>query len=474
MMKYATAVRERVRLIPRGETFTTDTLYRIGRVVKPQCDPIAPSAERASLRCVAQRLRDNEGLLFLRTPGFYRWPLTDRKPYKQSPAITGEELLLSIAPNANVVNKLSTPREGRGEVPMLQSTSTPPTAFAAAFAKAEADKTAPRNRSEKLEGKAGFYDGKVIEKSELEAALEHAEPLSPNCPVLTPAILKDRLKRSAKGQFSEDFTVIALMAMYILSEHPWEKNRTLDQAKLAQYKSFMLSKAWNLDGTPIKFNDLGELHNGRHRLTACANSGASFATAFRFGVAKDTYKTEDTGRSWRAKDVFTLAGWKYAAAVPHIIRAVVYYNEGDFKSRDTSASNALRLIQGRQLGQRKLEKVAEQGKAIASQFNSKKRKPNERYRIASQYFSQAHYIAREINESDADKWFAKWATDPSKIQTEAAKMMNAAPGQGHDTICRAIPILAWNLFRTNPKADIDEIRQALHWAVDYPSPVAED
>ena len=471
-MKYATAVRERVRHIPRGETFTTDVIYGIGRAVKPQCDPIAPSAEKASLRCVLQRLRDNEGLLFLRTPGFYRWPLTDRKAYSQSSQITGEELLLSIAPNANVRNKLSTLHESREEVPMLQM---PPTAFAAAFAKAEADKTVPRNRSEKLEGKAGFYDGKVIEKSELEAALEIAEPLDPNCPVLTPAILKACLKRAAKGQFTEDFTIIALMAAYILAEHPWEKNRDINQVKLAQYKSFMLAAAWSLDGTPIKFNDLGELHNGRHRLTACADSGAPFSTSLRFGVPKETYKTEDTGQSWKAKNVFTLAGWKYAGLVPHIIRAVVYYNEDDFKSRDTSASNALRLIQGSQLGKRKLEKVAEQGKAISSHFNSKaKRKPNERYRIASQYFSQAHYIARALNESVADKWFDKWATDPSKIQNEAARMMHTAPGQGHDTICRAIPILAWNLFRTNPKADIDEIRQALHWAVDYPSPVAED
>jgi hypothetical protein len=138
-MKYATAVRERVRLIPRGETFTTDTLYRIGRAVKPQCDPIAPSAEKASLRCVAQRLRDNEGLLFLRTPGFYRWPLTNRKAYSKVPGISGEELLLSIAPNANVrAATKSVPETGREEVPMLQSS---PTAFAAAYAKAKADKT---------------------------------------------------------------------------------------------------------------------------------------------------------------------------------------------------------------------------------------------------------------------------------------------------------------------------------------------
>ena len=359
------------------------------------------------------------------------------------------------------------------QTPHGHSTDINP-AMAAAFAKADAEKKAKLlNRSEKLKRKTGFYDGRPVDTAALNEALAKASPIRPNCPVLTPQILKDYLKRALPTkQLTDDFTIISEMSKYILSQFQWEKNRDLDQKRVKRWESFMIEDAWNLDGSPIKFNDEDELHNGRHRLTASANCGHPFATNIRFGVPKATFRTEDTGKEWAKQDVFKHEGWKYFKLIPHMVRAIRYYLDNDFDSRDTNVSNDARLTEARLLGKRKLEKCAENATAISRSLTSKKRKEDEQWSIRSQYFGQANYIAAEIDAEDADEWFKKWATKPSLIQKIAVELMHSAPGQGHDTICRAIPILAWSLYRTHPHATAGEIRQALHWRRDCAPPKA--
>ena len=312
----------------------------------------------------------------------------------------------------------------------------------------------------------------------LNEALAVAERVHPAAPVLTLKMLKRALKEATpENPISFDVTIIPEMADYIWLNHAWDKNRKLDPKRVDRYGSAMSDDGWNLQGdSAIVLNDLGRVHTGHHRLGGSRKYRAAFATPMRFGVAAETFRTTDTGKPWNYSDVFKHDGWKNYSHIPHTVRRVMYYMIGDFKSRDTSASNALRITQARSLGKRKLEKSVEIALQIRRTFQSKKRKQEDRYSLSPSYLASGHYLASEIagenadGESFADKFFTAWHKEPSKIHEEAARLIDTA-SEPRDTVGCAIVILAFNLWRKNPKAKIEEIRAKLHWQIEFPDPV---
>ena len=94
---------------------------------------------------------------------------------------------------------------------------------------------------------------------------------------------------------NEFFTPIE--ARFVL-DHWGRFNRPLNRGKVKQYASDLMTGRWHSeDGNLIKFARTGELLDGRHRLTACAETGVQFTTDVVVGLRPEALLTQDIGKS---------------------------------------------------------------------------------------------------------------------------------------------------------------------------------
>lgn len=83
-------------------------------------------------------------------------------------------------------------------------------------------------------------------------------------------------------------------------------NRRLNETHLQGLTLAMTEGRWHDDGTPIRFNDDGELIDGQHRLTAIASTDSTYTFMVVRGVQNSAMTTLDTGKSRTRGDVLTI------------------------------------------------------------------------------------------------------------------------------------------------------------------------
>jgi hypothetical protein len=92
-------------------------------------------------------------------------------------------------------------------------------------------------------------------------------------------------------------TQVVIVTPHMASE--WLKNalrnRTPSSRRIDMYAESMRNGLWKLNGEPLLFDAKGRLMDGRHRLTACVQSGSPFETLCVFGVSHDVMETINTG-----------------------------------------------------------------------------------------------------------------------------------------------------------------------------------
>lgn len=102
-------------------------------------------------------------------------------------------------------------------------------------------------------------------------------------------------------------------------------NRPIVNSAFERMARDMREGNWRLTGDTIKFDPMGNLIDGQHRLWACIEAGVAFETFVAYGVSPDAFDVIDTGmkRSSAAmmhlkgeRDTALLAGatnlyWKY-------------------------------------------------------------------------------------------------------------------------------------------------------------------
>ena len=88
----------------------------------------------------------------------------------------------------------------------------------------------------------------------------------------------------------------------------------------------MSNNRWKLNGETIKFDTLGNLRDGQHRLAACVRSGKTLTTCVLKGLPLDGIDvTYDTGKARLASDLLEHAGFSNANALGAIIRLTLGY-----------------------------------------------------------------------------------------------------------------------------------------------------
>lgn len=84
--------------------------------------------------------------------------------------------------------------------------------------------------------------------------------------------------------------------------------RSLNSRTVKTLMGAMLRHEWALNGESVKFNVLGHLIDGQHRLSACVESGRSFQTLVVRGLAKGVISTLDTNRKRTLADTLHIQG----------------------------------------------------------------------------------------------------------------------------------------------------------------------
>jgi|SRR5579863_8533607 len=85
-------------------------------------------------------------------------------------------------------------------------------------------------------------------------------------------------------------------------------NRPLRKTRVAAYARDMESGNWQATGIPILFNSAGELVDGRHRLTALVDSGATINMLIIRGITNSAVDVVDTGIIRSFGDVLSIHG----------------------------------------------------------------------------------------------------------------------------------------------------------------------
>jgi len=101
-------------------------------------------------------------------------------------------------------------------------------------------------------------------------------------------------------------------------------NRNLSQSNLKAIERDILKGDWCLNGESIKFNSLGQLIDGHHRLYAAAKTGKSIETLVIYGIDEDVY-IFDKGKPRSTTDTLRISKTDQALADNRIIATAKFH-----------------------------------------------------------------------------------------------------------------------------------------------------
>ena len=102
-------------------------------------------------------------------------------------------------------------------------------------------------------------------------------------------------------------------------------NRTISKAMVLNLSAQMKSGEWKLNGESIKFNKLGRLLDGQHRLSAIVHSGVTVELLVLHEFENDVFATLDTGKRRGGGDVLSIENVKNPNIVAGAIKLIIAY-----------------------------------------------------------------------------------------------------------------------------------------------------
>lgn len=108
------------------------------------------------------------------------------------------------------------------------------------------------------------------------------------------------------------------------------KQRSVSDKLVDRYAEDMAAENWPFTGDPVRFNTLGELVDGQHRLRAVAQAGSSELMIVIRGLAPETFSVFDTGRARSFTDVLTSMGISNVSMVAGVTRRVFHWRRGNY------------------------------------------------------------------------------------------------------------------------------------------------
>ena len=100
-------------------------------------------------------------------------------------------------------------------------------------------------------------------------------------------------------------------------------NRKITESNIATIARALTNKEWAVNGETIKFDSVGNLLDGQHRLLACVRSGIPFESYVVRNLATETFTTIDIGTKRSAADILSIHKVPNAANLAAIIKCYV-------------------------------------------------------------------------------------------------------------------------------------------------------
>lgn len=135
----------------------------------------------------------------------------------------------------------------------------------------------------------------------------------------------------SEGFISRRVTITPEDAAKILAERN-RTNRKISKSHVAKLSKELSSGRWIFNGSPIKFNWLGELHDGQHRLEACVESGVSIEVVVQFGIDPDSMDREDRVKPRTTIDDLHMRGEKNATNLSAAARMIYLEEIGELEN----------------------------------------------------------------------------------------------------------------------------------------------
>lgn len=129
---------------------------------------------------------------------------------------------------------------------------------------------------------------------------------------------------------------------YDILEHSKMKNRATSKKNLQFIKSEMEGGKWKFTGDAIRFDEDGNLLDGKHRMTALSlTHKKSFEFLFIVGLEKSTFSVMDSGKKRTAGDVFSIKNVPNYDIAATAVKFVNALEEGYFRSNDSALNKGL-------------------------------------------------------------------------------------------------------------------------------------
>lgn len=273
------------------------------------------------------------------------------------------------------------------------------------------------------------------------------------CEQLIDLLSDYELENSENGRMEMGDTVIETRMVLITPELAEEmlkrniNNRPLNKIHVSTLKSEMLNGNWKFDAQPFRFNSLGELNDGQHRLQSVIETKTPIIGLVITGLDEDTFKSMDTGRKRNGGDVMYIEGVSNYSMATSTTRLIYAFNNGLYSAN----RNFNRNLKNTEIFEyyNSLPRIAESIK-----FGDSLAKKGARI-ITPTHLAGFHYLFAKKNRMMAEEFLEKLYTGiglevGSPINTLRTKFLKAKIDSSfkfteQDKISNLI--YAWNKFR---------------------------
>ena len=219
-------------------------------------------------------------------------------------------------------------------------------------------------------------------------------------------------------------------------------NRRLSERSVRNLATAIKNGEWQVNGEAIKVDQEGNLLDGQHRLSAIEKSGCTVRSYVVTGLARDSFKTLDTGKRRSNADALGLLGYKDAALLAASTRLVINLERAQLRSHE--AVTNIQLEQFLEKNPRMIESVAYMREVKIDTV------------LASAMSAGLHFIFSAYDRDEADIFFADLAKgsmlrdqDPVFLLREKLMFYKSRLGARltRQEAC-ALVVKAWNYRRT--------------------------
>lgn len=231
-------------------------------------------------------------------------------------------------------------------------------------------------------------------------------------------------------------------------------NRTLNETYVNLYENQMRTDRWMSTGDSIKISEKGLLLDGQHRLSALIKYGKPLEFLVVEGLAEESFKVMDTGKSRSASDVLKITGHHNTPKLAGVVKTIILFKAGHFSQNsgggkgrqrnNTTNSDVLQFVDANPT----IHECVTYANDIYRSFRF----------VPSNITGALYFMISKKNQEKADQFFEKFSKGIDLSETNPIRLLrdrlirdsaNKTKLTGRDKM--ALIVMAWNAFITGKR-----------------------